>query len=34
MRIKTTLCFIVAMLALCGMALGQTITGNINGRGH
>lgn len=32
MRIKATFCFIVAMLALCGVALGQTITGNINGR--
>ena len=32
MRYKATLCFIVAMLAVCGVALGQTITGNINGR--
>ena len=32
MRIKATCCFIVAVLALCGVAWGQTITGNINGR--
>ena len=32
MRIKTTLSLAFSLIALCGIALGQTITGNINGR--
>ncbi len=32
MRFKTTLSLAAALISLCGTALGQTITGNINGR--